>query len=262
MRRIQTNMGNPQNQKKIEKEDIDIASKEKRDSNSVSLTAKVKLGKLHRDEGVDGNSIVRLHVTSQYREDIYDMGTVAAPFPIAGMDISKHGSRIRYRVYVCPSDSPEIIAKSTWAKLIIRENNEGRKSGILTIVPRDDMDELVWRLDIDDDDGPILFVNNKAPIKEDIQSSKKVQAYLIPEIIRQVLTKLHEEICEGNDSNWVNEWKRWIESNGYGLPDSDSADDESQKAEWAQEIATRFATDKKMMQQMVDANSYAEEDDG
>ena len=262
MKKIQTNTGNPQNQKKIDIKDINVRVIEDDNGNPASLAAQVNLDKLRDDKGVDGNSIVRMHVTSKHREDIYDMGTVAKTHTIANKRLSEHEGAITFRVYVCPPDSPIIIAKSARTRLVTKKNNEGHKSGILPVECRD-LGNIAWRVEIDDC-GPTLLVNSKAPIniKEDIRDNKNIRAYLIPEIIRQVLLRFYDEFHQDSGSNWVNEWKKWIESNYYELPDSgDNADDESQKVEWAQKIVAQFAENNKLVQKMLDTNSYVEGED-
>ena len=233
MKKRQKATGNPQGQVKITRNMIDVKTQANANG-GIAFDTIMRFDELFLND----DAIIKLQVVSRSREDIYPMGTVGTP-KRRTIDTSAHINP-KYRVYICLPDSPRIIAKSVWARI----DDEGQANGILPVLPAE-LDGIFWSLNFDDDELTLLV--NKDPdlnVKFEIQNDAQLQAYIIPEIILQILVRLHEKQTE--DHAWVVNWKKWIELNGSDLLDSDE-DDDDVISDWASDIVSKFAVSHKMI---------------
>ncbi|MDA8000198.1 MAG: hypothetical protein MPK06_03990 [Alphaproteobacteria bacterium] len=239
-RKIQSLTGNPMGQSKIPLGWVSIQASKADDGTLAAVTPSVQADVLQSNLKVGDDHIVKFHVISRDMEEVFGLGTVG---DIKTLTALIHDFRVpKCRIYITPPDSAVIVAKTSWIK--IQADTGEKPEGILPVEPAS-LGSLLWKLDLDDHGGPTLFINNNPSLNilQDLQSDGCLQAYIFPEIVRQVLISLYDNKDE--EEEWVKVWKDWLRRNGFGSLDeelsSESVEDREKIAEWARGVSGQYS---------------------
>lgn len=106
------------------------------------------------------------------------------------------------------------------------------------------MGQEVWRVDINDDAGPILLLSSRIPaLIHRIHENPLVAGALLPAAFRIVLRFLVEHPSEEEDegSSWKSDWKRFcIEGLGIETDLDDLGDDDDEIDTWIEDVVRRY----------------------
>lgn len=148
-----------------------------------------------------------------------------------GLDPSES---LRFRILVHPDDNPKLVASAE----NLRPLDESLSESLLPMEPAE-LDQLLWRLDINDD-GPVLKFNVSVfPSALGIENYTAFGALVLPEALRRVMETIAEEPAKLSDENDpFSGWLPWLEGLGVGRPPADAEPDE--KRDWCNEVIDVF----------------------
>jgi hypothetical protein len=153
----------------------------------------------------------------------FDFGTVQAPRRSEPAVLSEFGTAqgVRFRVRVVeperPGRPPRILAFVDDLKPVAAPGKEGGAS--LLPVDWGDLAERTWKLELDEDTGPLLRVSRKlVSDREAFIGSREFASLVLPEILERILERvlLRESGVEDEGAEgWAVDWLRLISE----LPD-------------------------------------------
>jgi hypothetical protein len=190
-----------------------------------------------------------------YRSTAYqrfDFGTIASPKTLTPDDRTLRdfgtAEAILFRVKVVEKVADGgAVAKILAQRDQIKPNLEGPRRSLLPFEPDPSLQHEAWRLDIDEDVGPIVKVSTV--VVTDRKALSLHAAFITlasPEILRRCLTWALEDGLPDEDE-WDSPRGRWIRF-GCGLlrqsePPPELADDpdaSNAREEWTDEVVARF----------------------
>jgi hypothetical protein len=129
----------------------------------------------------------------------------------------------------------------------IMPNKDGPRPSLLPLDPDPSLREEVWRLDIDEKDGPLVRVSTHlVRDRHALARSPAILTLALPEILRRILTWALDEGLPGDD-DWDTPRGRWVRF-GCGLlgqseppQELDDRDEGADaKDQWINDVVTRF----------------------
>jgi hypothetical protein len=136
-------------------------------------------------------------------------------------------------VDVTSKPTGKILASALGVSPIDTDPSAISKKGILRTAWRDN-EGLVWDLDLDDEGGPVLYIDSKADPDRALPSRIEFKALVYPEIMRRVLTHAIVESPASTDDpeNWASRWATFPKDMfGFAEPVPES-NDGTQREEW------------------------------
>jgi hypothetical protein len=104
-----------------------------------------------------------------------------------------------------------------------------------------DLGEELWRIDLNDRNGPWLVINSRVPgLAARLRSDTLVQGLILPHALREVLRRLPAEGEDEDDHDWGDNWRKFLGQLGVTLEPDDSTDEDSIQ-EWVEEAVDRFS---------------------
>jgi len=173
----------------------------------------------------------------------FDLGTVSkmrlgGTYELTDLDI---GGAVLFRVRVV--DESQLVGKILASANRLRPSGDQRSKGRRAILPvrSTDLGSELWKLEIDEDDGPTLCVSNKLPsLKEQVKSDPIYAALILPHVVRLVVTNIVES-GESAEGDWVGDWSEWVQAE-CGLDLARMRDDEQSAEDAGDEVASLFAS--------------------
>jgi len=220
---------NPTGLHEIDRSRVGITVTEFNGRRSMQLT-KLELGDLGLRSDLNVIGVARAGKTTCR----LDLGTVAdwrrTPNLLEGLDRS---DSLRFRIVVREKDKPLLIASAERLRPISAQGSES----LLPMEPAD-LGQQLWRLDITDEDGPVLKFNVRVfPSAAGAENYLPFAAMVLPEAMSQVLGWIAKEPEGLNDEGDLRSaWAPWLDSVGAGRPPTE--DDE--KEEWRKRAVGKF----------------------
>lgn len=176
----------------------------------------------------------------------FDCGTVGAPqIPelLSLNEIDRAGAAL-FRVKVV--DREDRLGKILASAERIRPRSDADDKGRRSIFPvrHDDLGPEIWQVDIDDDAGPVLLLNNRVPnLLHRIYDNPLIGGILLPAAFRAVLEHLVDNSAEDEEegTGWKADWFTYCKEK-LGLADDPSELDPEGRAEWIADAVRGFCT--------------------
>jgi hypothetical protein len=187
-------------------------------------------------------SVEAYHRSSTMRFDCGTIGSKKIPDVLTLNEIDQSGA-VLFRIKVIDQGASrgKILASADRVRPSIEGENEGRKS-IFPVEYRD-LGQEIWRVEIDDDAGPLLLLNSKVPaLMNRIYDNPLVAGTLLPAAFRLVLQYLAKEPAEDDEDGvgWKAEWKRFC-TEALGIEDDlDDMDEEDEREKWVEDAVRRY----------------------
>lgn len=144
----------------------------------------------------------------------FAFGTVASPVASAPTILRQFGTAqgVRFRVRVVEAvvsgRPPRVLALVDDLRPVAPPEGKGG----LSLLPVDwgDFDGHTWKLEIDDESGPLLLVSKKlVPDREAFVGSREFTSLVLPVVLRRVLEQvLQAETDSAETDGWTGEWLR------------------------------------------------------
>lgn len=194
---------------RIRHEDVSITLHSRVDNETLAISALLNLRSYSLPP--DARVFVEAHRETIWQR--FELGTVASPTIVreAALVDFGTGDGIRFRAKVVgvvesANGVPPILARADG----IRPKLDGPRPSLLPLQPDPDLRDEVWRLIIDDDDGPIIKVSTE--LVSDRRAFARSPAFVslaLPEIFRSILKwSLNGDLPA--DDDWDTPRGRWI----------------------------------------------------
>ena len=208
------------------------------------LKAKVSL-KLN-EEGFPGDAAIALEAYHRSSGMRFDCGTIQSPTvpDVLVMDEVDRSGSVLFRLKVVDKNAEpgKILGSAERLAPKSEDDSEGRRS-LFPIIYRD-LRHDVWKVEIEQGDGPKLVINKRMPgFSHKLLESPMMQALLLPGALRFVLQELVtlSETGESEDEpGWKGNWLEYCKSELGMHEDPREMLDEVAKKEWIDEAAMRF----------------------
>ncbi len=190
---------------------------------------------------------IRLRLSENKFVEVLNFGTIGKPIETVEVRNSSFGApSCQVRIVKSDAVNSGLLLGSTknWTY-----KSDGQTDGILLFQPGPTRPRA-WRLDVRDDENPILYVDERI---EDASAWAKSDpvflACVLPYVISEVFGWILETGSEPEDG-WMEQWVRWAESL---LPNEDMPfkGDAKTKREWIEKLTTTFAARHRLADQMV-----------
>jgi hypothetical protein len=127
----------------------------------------------------------------------------------------------------------------------VRPSIEGEHMGRKSIFPVEyrDLGQEVWRVDIDDDAGPLLLLNSKIPaLMHRIHENPLVAGALLPAAFRIVIMHIAYNPMEDDEDGegWKTDWKRFCRESLGVEDDPEDLDDDDAREPWVADVVRRY----------------------
>jgi len=171
------------------------------------------------------------------------------------------GEHSVFQIHLIVSDSREasrgkILARSS---KVTRFLTGGAKS-LLTVEPAP-LGSQVWRLQIEEDRGPVLEINSRINNSKGLITSNEFSSLVNPEILRQiadwVLVNYEQFESPGSVGSL---WRQIIDDLGVEMDESDLADTQ-ERGELCSQLEEAFALRHKSVEALLNAEEGDESDD-
>ena len=175
----------------------------------------------------------------------FSWGTVAATRPPADRRLADFDvpDGILFRVRVVLPQGPEhhkLVAEADGIHFVKAGEADDHRRPLIVPEP-DDLDQLLWKLDLESD-PPRLLVNKDArPTWKELARSPHFIALVYPEVLRRVLAKALEDYSEDDeDDGWKTDWIKFAR-NLAGLGAPPHPDDTDAREAWIESAVAAFA---------------------
>lgn len=167
------------------------------------------------------------------------VGAIAIPTRLVLSDIDRGGA-IQFRLLVIASDdSGRILASAEGIKPLRKSDTPERQP--LLPMRETDLGEELWRVDLDDRNGPWLVVNSRVPgLASKLRSDLLVQGLILPHALREVLRRLPSEGEDEEDHDWGDDWRKFLRELDVPIEPDESSDEEALH-EWVENAVDRFS---------------------
>jgi hypothetical protein len=204
-----------------------------------TATATIKLADLNLD--TSATVVLQAYFrSSSMRFACGTVGELTVPDRMQLTDIDRGGA-IQFRLLVATSDgSGRIVASAEGLRPLNITESPDRQP--LLRLRETDIEDQLWRVDLDDRNGPWLVINSRVPgLASQLRSSVLVQGLILPHALRVVLNGLPSEGEEEGDDEWGNDWRKFLEQLGLSAEPDDPSDEESRQ-EWVEEAVATFCS--------------------
>ncbi len=126
----------------------------------------------------------------------------------------------------------------TWTLQKDEEGENSSRKGIL-MFESNDIAPRTWKLDIRDDDYPVVYIDKQIPNPGIWARNDPVFiSCVLPAIIRELFEDILSD-SDDPDQNWMLDWLNWADSMMPGKPRS-LTDDNDKKKQWIDDLLDNF----------------------
>ena len=186
------------------------------------------------------------------------VGSIAIPSQLVLTDIDRGGA-IQFRLLViAPDGSGRIVASAEGLKPLQKSDTPERQP--LLPLRETDLGEELWRVDIDDRNGPWLVINSRVPgLAGKLRTDLLIQGLILPHALREVLRHLPSEGEDEEDHDWGDDWRKFLEQLDVAPEPEDSSDEESLH-QWVEDAVDRFSRLKRFAELVRGVGQHFEAD--
>ncbi len=232
---------NSTGRKKLRQDNVELYLLAPVDGEPLKARLNLKLDKLELPQAA-AISVEAYQRSSSMR---FDCGTVAnkrIPEVFSLNEIDRTGS-VLFRVKVVDSEGQQgkILASADRLRPTSEADNTGRKS-IFPVEYRD-LGQEIWRVEIDDDAGPVLLLNSKIPaLMHRIQENPLLAGSILPVAFKTVLEFVVTNTAEDDEegTGWKTEWLKFCDE-GLGVTEHpDDLPDTEARDSWVKNTVIKF----------------------
>jgi hypothetical protein len=191
-------------------------------------------------------SVEAYHHSTAMRFDCGTVGAKKIPEILSLNDLDRAGG-VLFRIKIVDREVQQgkILASADRVRPVVEGDDIGRKS--IFPVEHCDLGQEIWRVDIDDDTGPLLLLNSKIPaLMHRIHDNPLVAGTLLPAAFRVVLLHIARHPSEDDEdgNGWKTDWKRFC-TEGLGVEDElEDMEDDDEREQWVADAVRRYCETK------------------
>lgn len=234
------------NRRRIRREHVDITIQQTAESDPPRISATLDLAEYSLPS--DADVFVEAYRHSTWQRFVYGTaGAVQAPEDTILHDFGA-AEGVQFRVKVVEPASRGVTAARILAQADgIKPNQDGPRHSLLPLDPDPSLRDEVWRLDIDENDGPLVKVStNLVRDRNALARSPAFLALALPEALRRILEWAVADGLPGDDE-WDTPRGRWIRFTcgllGQSEPPQhldDRNEGEDARAQWIDDAIIQF----------------------
>lgn len=243
---------NSTGRKRIERKCIEINMMECLPGEPLSASVTLSL----QEQGFPGRASVVIEAYRRSSGMRFDCGTVDAPSvsdPLVLREIDRSGS-VLFRLKVIDNnlEPGKLLGSAERLRPRDGEDSEDRRS-IFPVLNRD-LEEDVWKVEIEQGDGPKLILNTRVPnFSYEVRNNPVTQGILLPAALRFVFEELVRPSDTGeseDEPDWKERWLRYCDVE-LGIKDDprNSLGDEAKK-NWIDDATEKFCEKYKFVGRM------------
>jgi hypothetical protein len=238
--------------KDISIEEFDFIAEEAGDG----MYPKVTYKGFKNSDGLEDSARVIIRLTHRRNSMSVDCGTVGKPSVIDGkaFETFPMGSfKCSFRVVRTEKNASKgKVLGSTRHKKIVLDKKNLEEEGLLNFKFNQDLDPLLWRLDFDDEKGPLLEVDKNCPdARQLFHNDLTLQVAIVPTVITRVL----EEVYEGGvreHTGWRQIWNKWAISTAEEEPPVDNTD----LGDWIEKVVEKQMHQKALLKNFINSKEH------
>ena len=165
----------------------------------------------------------------------------------------KQVEKLRNTAFSAPSCQLRVVASAleergrllgstdTWT-LRAREPNAPETDGILTF-QKTKMHPQIWKLEIRDDEYPIVYVDESIPNSISwVRNDPVFVGCVLPSIVRRIFEEILHRYHRDMDVEWMQKWLQWASQLTGGIDGvpPEGEDEKEEQERWINEIVERF----------------------
>ncbi len=155
---------------------------------------------------------------------------------------------IKFRIKVtADGELHKIIAEANAIPLLLPGEEEGAKDPLLPVMPSNELGEEIYRLDFSEDKATLL-INSEVGYYKDIGRSPAFISLVLPNIFREILTRIviiEKSLNDDDMEDWRCRWIRFAKQlKGVGEPPS--LEEKEECSDWIQNVVSAFAKGQKI----------------
>ena len=182
----------------------------------------------------------------------FDFGTVSdmrsgSVHYLTDLDV---GGAVLFRVRVV--DESATVGKILASANRLRPSGDQRPVGRRPILPvrSTDLGSEVWKLEIDEETGPVLCVSNKLPgLREQVKTDPVYGALVLPHVVRMVVNHIVSS-SSVDEEDWTGDWSAWVQAE-CGLDLGSMIAEEQSADEAGDEVASSFAARHELLSKVL-----------
>ena len=224
--------------KRISRDHIDIRLLEAGPDDTLKATLRLDLGGL----GFPANAALAVEAYHRSTGMRFDCGTISDPSVPECLELSEidPGVNVLFRVRVIDQEreSGMLLGSAEGIQPRSDEDGDGRRS--IFPVLQLDLRQEVWKVDVDEQAGPSLILNNRIPgFKMRLLENPLLQGAILPNALRIVLQKIAEDPIPDDDYGWKTDWLLYCQE-GLGVSDDPSELGPDERTEWVEDVLRSF----------------------
>ncbi|WP_315807040.1 MULTISPECIES: hypothetical protein [unclassified Bradyrhizobium] len=224
-----------------------------------TATAEINLAEMDLDPAA-GVTLEAYYRSSSMRFPCGTVASIDVPPRFVLTDVDRGGA-IQFRLLVIASDnSGRILASAEGIKP--RQKSDTPERQPLLRVRETDLGEELWRIDLNERNGPWLLINSRVPgLAMRLRSDVLVQGLILPHALREVIRNLPREGEDEDDQDWGDDWRKFLRALDVE-PEPDDPQDEESVQSWVEDAVIRFSQLKRFAELVRAASLQAEGDHG
>jgi len=208
----------------------------------------------HPDDfkGFPKNSRIKIKLNENKLVEILDFGTLDSPQTAVEMKNQYFSSpSCELRIVNTDGDKAGLLLGSTDSWTLNVDDKDKSKKGILRFLPAD-LGSRTWKLQILDDDYPIVQINKDIPNPSLWAATDPVFiSTAFPAILLQLFTDIFESYSADPEIEWITDWLAWAEVIMPGEKAPFSAEDDKDKEAWIEKLIDSFAHRHRLSQRLI-----------
>lgn len=204
------------------------------------------------------DSVVTLYVREHFIEKEFSLGTVSELSVAKDRQLKEFtGNRKIYFRLIVSNEEKQIIASNENLK-VKRSDDEANAVSLIVVDDSQDLGETLWKLRLEDNESPILMLNNRINnVKHIVKDNVQVLASIIPEVLRQSI--LHLSFNLNFDDEDVTcfqyKWAKFISLYGLDIRELPNLLDEPDKfyvaVDFADDLSSKFCFRQKFTSSII-----------
>lgn len=197
-------------------------------------------------------ALLRLRLQEDKQVEVLDCGSVGRPKNVVKLienpDFQNPSCQIRVTDVV---NRPGLLLAASRSWRLEGNRTDGTRRGILRFMPRD-LGDRMWRIDLQEDVHPILYVNDKIPNAAAWAHSDPIfVSSVLPAVIHLIFDDILQHPSPG-DFEWMAQWLTWAEElvGDNGRPQWNSPP--QNKRMWIDNLVDTFSARHKLSENVVE----------
>lgn len=153
-------------------------------------------------------------------------------------------------------DSKGMLLGSTdsWTLSLTEDLQQGLDRKGILMFQTADIRPLVWKVDVREDDYPVVYLDSEIPQASTwVRSDPVFVSCVLPAIIREIFENILENWEDQEEGSWMSDWITWARAlvPGRELPSPADEDNREARNQWIDDLLWNFCHKHRMLDQLL-----------